>query len=403
MTSYLLLTDDAAFEARTRAALGLSNGRLRRRPVSDVLVEEPAADRPLASSDEGGYDVIAVGPGVAGDAALDLAAHLDRSHPEANLVLVLDGPLTAPDLERAIGIGVRGVVTPETEDDEFAAIFQRASASAARRRRSLLGDAGDDAARHRTVVLLSPKGGAGKTMLAVNVAASLATTPRTSVALVDLDLAFGDTASALGLVPEYSFASVCDVPRLDHIALKVFLTPHPPTGLFTLCAPDDPAQSDVVTPRAAADVVSRLSAEFSHVVVDTPAGISEHTLAVLSVATDLLLVCTMDVASVRSLRKAVDALDELGHTAPRRVFVLNRAPSRVGLTIEDIERTVGIPVATTVPSHRSVPVTMNQGAPLVTSSVRSPARTPLTQVRDLFLPGTGSRSTPWTAARRMLS
>ena len=391
MTTYLLLTDDPTFETRTREALGLSNGRVQRRPTSHA-----------AGPEDDGFDVIAVGPGVPDEEALDLAAQVERSHPEANLLLVLDGPLAAPDLERAIAIGIRGVITPDTDDDELVAVFERASASAARRRRSLLGDGADDDGRHRTVVLLSPKGGAGKTMLAVNVAASLAATPRTSVALVDLDLAFGDAASALGLVPEYSFASVCDVPRIDHIALKVFLTPHPPTGLFTLCAPEDPAQSDLVSPQAAAEVVSRLAAEFSHVVVDTPAGISEHTLAVLGAATDILLVCTMDVASVRSLRKAVDALDELGHTSHRRIFVLNRAPSRVGLTIEDIERTVGLPVAATIPSHRSVPVTMNQGTPLVAAQVRSPARVPITQVRDMFTVG-APRPSAWTAARRMLS
>lgn len=399
MTTYLLLTDDAAFESRTRAALGLSNGKVQRRPASHAATP---GGPPGAGEAGDAFDVIAVGPGVGDEDALALAEQLDRSHPEANLLLVLDAPLAAPDLERAIGFGVRGVITPETDDDEFTAVFQRAAASAARRRRSFLGDGGDESARHRTVVLLSPKGGAGKTMLAVNVAAGLAASPGASVALVDLDLAFGDTASALGLVPEYSFASVCDVPQIDRIALKVFLTPHPPTGLFTLCAPEDPADADVVTPRAAAEVVSRLSAEFTHVIVDTPAGISEHTLSVLEVATDVLLVCTMDVASVRSLRKAVDALDELGHTDARRVFVLNRAPSRVGLTVEDIERTVGLPVAATIPSHRSVPVTMNQGSPLVTAQVRSPARTPLTQVRDLFTVH-AARPHPWTAARRMLS
>lgn len=395
MSTYLLLTDDPGFEARTRAALGLSNGRVQRRPATDADGTVPLGEDP------GAYDVIAVGPGLADEDALVLAEQLDRAHPEANLVLVLDAPLAARDLERAIVIGVRGVVTADTDDDELTATFQRAAASAARRRRSLLGDGADNAAR-RTVVLLSPKGGAGKTMVAVNLAAGLATSPGATVALVDLDLAFGDTASALGLVPEYSFASVCDVPRIDHIALKVFLTPHPPTGLFTLCAPEDPAESDLVTPATAADVVSRLAGEFSHVVVDTPAGISEHTLAVLEVASDILLVCTMDVASVRSLRKAVDALDELGHSGPRRVFVLNRAPSRVGLTVEDIERTVGLPVAASVPSHRSIPVTMNQGTPLVTTQLRSPARSALGQVRDLFVPQQ-ARTTAWTAARRVLS
>ena len=400
--TYLLLTRDARFEQRARQLLGLANGQLERHdPGGDP--GDAAVDHRAAGPDGRPFDVVVVGPGVDGEHLLQEAARLEHANPHASILLVVEQHLEPTDLHRALEVGVRGVVTPDTADEELEQLLRRAASAASRRRGSPGAGSPDDGHHARTIVLVSPKGGAGKTMLAVNLAAALATTPGTTAALVDLDIAFGDAASALGLVPEYTFASISDAPAVDNLALKVFLTPHPQTGLFTLCAPDDPADADRISPRLAAEVVRELATEFSHVVVDTPAGVSEHTLAVLESATDVLLVCTMDVASVRSLRKAVDALDELGHTTARRTFVLNRAPSRVGLSVEDIERTVGLPVSTTIPSHRTVPTTMNQGAPLVDTAVRSPVRSGLLEVRDRFVTEAAGRPSAWTATRRLLT
>ena len=62
-------------------------------------------------------------------------------------------------------------------------------------------------------------------------------------------------------------------------------------------------------------VVPLLAENFDYVIVDTSAGLDERTLAAIECATDLLLVSSLDVTSIRSLRKALDALDHLGVTA----------------------------------------------------------------------------------------
>ena len=120
-------------------------------------------------------------------------------------------------------------------------------------------------------------------------------------------------------------------------------------------------------------------------VVDTSAGLDERTLAALECATDLLLVSSLDVTSIRSLRKAVDALDHIGITADRRL-VLNRADSKVGLNPSDAEEVMGMPIACAIPSSREIPLSLNLGTPVVISKPKSPVANQLQQLALLYSP-----------------
>src|SRR5439155_21154441 len=99
----------------------------------------------------------------------------------------------------------------------------------------------------RVITVLCPKGGAGKTTVASNLAVGLARDAPGEVAIIDLDLQFGDVASALRLTPEHTFSDAARPAKtLDATALKVFPT-HPPKELFALCAPDSPVDVDDFT------------------------------------------------------------------------------------------------------------------------------------------------------------
>jgi pilus assembly protein CpaE len=165
--------------------------------------------------------------------------------------------------------------------------------------------------------------------------------------------------------------------------VKVFLATHA-SGLYALCAPESPAEGDAVSHEHGALALRLLASEFSVVVVDTGAGLHEHSLAAIEVSTDLLVVCTTDVASVRSLRKELDALDHLGMTAQRRHFVLNRSNAKVGLDLGDIEDAIGMKCELTLPSSRSVPLSMNVGSPVIETDPRSPVARQLQRLVERF-------------------
>ena len=385
----ILVTPNIAYEQRVRQAFGEGlNGDLRRLSAAPTGFDGAQALNGLAADSP---DVVALGPGLPVETVLDIARRLDHERPEISVLVIAD---PTPDLwERALRAGVRDLLPPEAADANVRAAFQRALDTAERRRTNLVGEPEQSGSGGRVIVVLSPKGGSGKTTTATNLAVGLAAGAPGQVAIADLDLQFGDVASALGLNPEHSLADAARSPgTLDPVALKTLLTPHP-SSLYALCAPDSPAEGEQVDADLAAEAVRILASEFSYVIVDTSAGLSEHTLAALEVATDLLLLCAMDVPSVRSLRKEILALEQLGMTRQVRHFVLNRADARVGLATEDVEATVGLSVNVAVSSSRSVPLSLNQGSPLLESDARSPVAKQFQQLVDRFAEQPAARST----------
>ena len=375
-TQILLSAADEAWEARIRDAFdGALNGDLRR--AGELPADSPAAVQRLLAENP---KVIALGTEVPAELALDVARAIDGERPDVCVVLLADSsPLL---LEQALRAGVRDVVAPEAPLTEVRAAFERALDTASRRRSGLALDGSATGGESRVITVVSPKGGAGKTVIASNLAVGLARREPGDVVVVDGDVQFGDVANALRLSPD---ATVADAARssLDATSLKATLAPHP-SGLYALCAPETPAEADEVGAETFQRVLDLLRDQFPYVVVDTAAGLDELTLAAAERSTDLVFVCGTDVASVRALRKVLDAFDLLGLTAPRRWLVLNHADARTGLRAEDIESTVGLPVDLPVPSSREVPLSLNQGMPLLESDRRSGAARALEQLVERF-------------------
>jgi pilus assembly protein CpaE len=245
----------------------------------------------------------------------------------------------------------------------------------------------------KVIAVISPKGGSGKTAVSTNLAAALAMRFPGRVAALDLDVQFGDMCVSMGLRPEHNLAQVATSAQVDSTTIKLFLTPYDP-GLYVLCGARTPAEADVVTHEHVSKVIPLLAADFDYVVVDTPAGLDDRTLAALECATDLLLVSSLDVTSIRSLRKAVEAMDTLGVTKTRH-FVLNRADAKVGINPIDAAEAVGWPIEAMIPSSREIPLSMNVGTPVVKLEPRSAVAKQMVQLTHLFAPLDSPRKRWW--------
>jgi pilus assembly protein CpaE len=400
-TPLALLSPDPSLDARLRAVIGDE------RPDVRLWREEYLRIDPSKVADElaqAGAGVVCLGPQLDESAVLDLARAFDVNHPELCVVVLAELP-SAALWEGALRAGVRGVVSPSATDDELRGVLASALETAARRQSTVTAAAEEPASlRNRTIAVLSPKGGAGKTTVAVNLAVILARTSNDPVALMDLDLQFGDVANCLQITPQHTLADAArSTTPVDATALKVFLSAHPSSGLWVLAAPETPADADDVSAEMSAHAARMLAEQFTTVVIDTPAGLDEHTLAVAEAATDLLLVSTMDVSSIRSLRKELDVLDALGLTGAHRHLVLNRADSKVGLNARDVESVLGMPVDLAVPSTRAVPVAVNQGVPLIESDPRAAVTRQLEQLAARFAPtpvAAGGARLPWRREAR---
>lgn len=381
MITTLLVTPDPEFEAQVKRAF---DGDLHAERWWDERLprtDPQSAAHQMAAT---GASVLVLGPGMPASFGLALAETIDVDHPDICVVLVARP--TTKLWERALRAGVREVISPEADDSEVRESIARANAAAARRQAGNAAAVTREAApRGRVITVVSPKGGAGKTTVATNLAMKLAHAAPHKVVIIDLDLQFGDVASALALGPQATMADAAraDV-RLDSTALKVFLEPHP-SGLYALLAPHFPAEAEEVTSATVAQVIDVLAGEFSYIVVDTAAGMDEYALAAIERSDDLVMVCVTDVPSVRALRKAMDVLDLLGMTRARRHLVLNRSDDRVGLTARDVETTLGHPVDVSVPTSRDIQIAINQGTPIVESEPRSPAARSLSGLAQRFV------------------
>lgn len=219
----------------------------------------------------------------------------------------------------------------------------------------------------RTMTVLSPKGGVGKTSIAVNLAVALAQQSPMEVVLVDLDLQFGDTATVLDLRPSHTIEDAFGSGAQDNLLLKTYLTVHD-AGFFVLCGAESPAANDHVTSDQVAQLVRQLQEQFRYIVIDTAAGIDDATLGALEVTDDTIVVTTMDIACLRSVRKEVELLGELSLLPRSRHVVLNFADKQTGLKVKDVEALLGLPVDFVVPRAKEVPVASNKGVPVLVSS-----------------------------------
>jgi pilus assembly protein CpaE len=329
--------------------------------------------------------VVAIGPDLDDDVALALVAAFDEYRPDVTVIIVAEPSLQL--LERALRSGARDVVSPDAPNEELRDAFHQVL-GAAGRRRTALSNADPDAPSRHVMCVLAPKGGTGKTTVSTNLASGLALEAPGEVVIVDLDFQFGDVASALRMTPEHTFADIAASKHaVDVTTIKVFLTPAD-TGLFALCAPDSPVEADPITPQMVQHVISLLSSEFRYVIIDTGSGLDEGTLSVLRLCTDLVLVTSTDVPSVRATRKEVEMLDLLGLKDQRRHFVVNRADARVGLPVSEVEATVGMDAHVTIPSSRAVPISVNQGTPVLVCDRRSNVGEAMSQLVARFEPTT---------------
>lgn len=386
MSRYALLATEPGFEQQfTAAASGTLAGQTTAWDGGTVPSEPQDVLDGLASPAL--LDVVVLGAGMPREDALRMAGAFELQRPEVSVLLVSE---PEPDaVLAAMRAGVRDVVHPQAQAPELAVLLHRATRSTSIRRRS--GASGGDSAAGegaggRIIAVVSPKGGAGKTTVATNLAVGLAAAAPQSTVVVDLDLQFGDVASTLQLAPEHTLMhAVRPAAQKDSMVLKSYLAAHP-GGLYALCAPDSPADGEQVTGEQVTALLDQLAGQYAYVVVDTAPGLNEHTLSALDAATDYIFVGGMDVPSVRGLRKELDVLRELGMAPLTRQVVLNAADPRDGLTKRDVETTLGTKVDLIIPNTRAVRLSTNQGVPVLLSAPRDPAAKALASLVERLAP-----------------
>jgi pilus assembly protein CpaE len=218
----------------------------------------------------------------------------------------------------------------------------------------------------RVVTVFSPKGGTGKTVTASNLGAALAKQGRKTL-LLDLDLQFGDAAIVMGIEPEKTIYDLVVAPgELDIEKLAGYTTKHP-CGLDILPAPLRPEDAELVTESKITRLLEVARECYDVIVVDTSPFFHGPMLATLDRTDELLVLCGLDVPTLKNVRLALQTLELLSFPSSRIRYVLNRANTKVGLSKREVEGALKVSVHVEVPSDRIVPVSVNRGTPAVIS------------------------------------
>jgi pilus assembly protein CpaE len=249
----------------------------------------------------------------------------------------------------------------------------------------------------RLVCVLGPKGGTGKTLTSTNLAVALSQRGQ-RVALIDLDLQFGDVALCLGLPPEKTVYDLAQSPgALDYDKLDSFLATHS-SGVRTLIAPRRPDQASAVGAELLREIYAIMRAHFDWVVVDTPPGFTAEVITSIDSSTEVVMVGMLDSLSLKNTKLGLETLELMKYDPDKIYLLLNRAHSRVGISQSDVEAVLGRTPDVFIPSDREIPRTVNEGIPIVIARPQSEPAEAFGSLANLVMGETASGEEPTPVA-----
>jgi pilus assembly protein CpaE len=248
----------------------------------------------------------------------------------------------------------------------------------------------------QVVTFFAPKGGVGRTTLAVNFAVAAKAELDKKVVLVDGGLQFGDVGVLLNLNPKNQ--SIADVARElvggDTETLESTLVDHS-SGIRVLMAPPSPEMAELVTADHVTRIIAALRQTYDLVVIDATSLLQDITLAFFDLSDVILTVLTLEITNIKNIRQFLALADQLGYSDDKVQLVLNRADSGYGIRLQDVESSIGRKITHSIVSDgRTVVFALNRGVPFVVAARQSRVSEDVVQMARSVLGGHLAESVP---------
>jgi pilus assembly protein CpaE len=273
----------------------------------------------------------------------------------ANVRLVMTSPTGTPDaILRAMRSGAEEFIPQPFNWTEVLNSFD-----SIRKKIETIAPKGSE--RGQIVAISSNKGGVGSTTAATNLAANLVAKKK-SVCLVDLVLQFGSVTSFLNIDASYTILDlVKNLKRIDPLFLDGSLVKHA-SGIRVLAEPFYAEDARRITPADIDEILDVLAQSFDYVVVDTPKEFDDMLALVLDKASLILFITEMDVPSLKSAHRALELFERMGIYDQKIRLILNRYVKSKLMTLESVEKALGVKVFWTLPNNYPVAIAaVNQG------------------------------------------
>lgn len=237
----------------------------------------------------------------------------------------------------------------------------------------------------KVIAVYSPKGGAGCTTIAINLAVSLAKRGHRTI-LVDASLQFGDVSVMLNLRAITSLADLGNSEDLDADLISSIIQIHN-TDLNVLLAPPRPEMADMVSEKSLVNLVTNLRQSYDFVIIDTPSYLNEKTLAVMDNADKIILVTQQSLTSLKNVSRFFDLTDSLEYESQKIWLVVNRASNKSSISVKDVGDTLKRSLFTVIPKDSlAVEIAADQGVPLVIgANQKRPVSLALTKLSEYVI------------------
>ncbi len=269
-------------------------------------------------------------------------------------------------VRKAMNAGARDFLCKPFNVDELSATIINTYNMESKRREKAPAPKNQEILKSRVISVFSTKGGVGKTTIASNLAVSIARTAKKKVALVDLDLQFGDVAIMLNVSVKNTISDlVKEAGQLDSNLMEEYLVTHF-SGVKVLPAPIKPEYAEYITANHVEKIINTLRESYHYIIVDTSASFHESVLSALDMSDRILLVSTLDLPTIKNIKAGLDVMETLHYPAEKIHIILNKASEQYGIKYKDFENTLRRQIWSYVPEDNQTVVTSaNKGFPFV--------------------------------------
>ena len=254
--------------------------------------------------------------------------------------------------------------------------------------------------RAKVIAFVASKGGSGATFLACNLGYVLAATNEAKVALLDLNLQFGDAALFVSdHVPANTLADVtANISRLDASLLTSSMVQVLP-NFGVLAAPEDAEHAQDVKPEHIEALLKLTSAQYDYVIMDIGRTLNATSVKALDHADLIFVVLQETLPFIRDSKRLIHALQSLGYTKGKVHLIINRYEKGGDIRLEDVEATLGMKVFKTIPnSYEAVSASVNQGVPIMKIARHDPVTKALQEVAQKLTEGSQTKKNGWLAS-----
>jgi len=332
----------------------LMNGDAQRQ----VLLFDGGLDSLIAAISQEHPDIVIIEGACHGMSELKVMEQLNLRYPSMAMIILCENA-SSEFLMGAIRSGVKDVL-------HLPLVLNELQAAVTRVESRLIQNAVPQK-RAKVIAVIASKGGSGATFLTCNLAYALAASHGVKVALLDLNLQFGDAALFLSdTVPSNTLADVAsNISRLDASLLASSMV-HVLPNLGVLAAPEDAESSIEIKPEHIEALLKLTKNQYDYVMMDIGQTLNATSVKALDHADMIFVVLQESMPFIRDSKRLINALQSLGYGKEKLHLIINRYEKGGDIRIEDVEATLGMKVFKTIPnSYEAVSASVNQGVPMM--------------------------------------